>query len=145
MVLNLKERCLEDWKCGEEKMDWDNYTKSCMSYSPFNSYSDNAVWDVVFALWAVQLGLRNRVGTIRARFQWFLNLTLVWLPITRVQSSKRVGHQILQGHAIIFRRFWPKTVSGKKPFDCVIFPLNKIQCPGAGRQHGVRFFLQHGY
>ena len=24
MVLNLKEHCLEDWKCGEEKMDWDN-------------------------------------------------------------------------------------------------------------------------
>ena len=33
-----------------------------------NSYSDDAVWDVVLALWAVQLGLRKRVGTIGARF-----------------------------------------------------------------------------
>ena len=41
------------------------YTKTAF---PFNSYSDDAVWDVVLALWAVQLGLGNRVGTIRARF-----------------------------------------------------------------------------
>lgn len=41
------------------------YTKTAF---PLNSYSNNAVWDVVLALWAVQLGLGNRVGTIGARF-----------------------------------------------------------------------------
>lgn len=56
------------------------YTKTTFH---LNSYGDDAVWDVVLALWAVQLGLENRVGTIGARFQWLLNLTLVWLPIVR--------------------------------------------------------------
>ena len=42
------------------------YTKA--AYPIPNSYSDDAVWDVVLALWAVQLGLGNWVGTIRARF-----------------------------------------------------------------------------
>ena len=51
------------------------YTKSCMFYIPLNSYSDDAVWDVVLALWAVKFGLRNGVGTIGTRFQRFLNLT----------------------------------------------------------------------
>ena len=57
------------------------YTKAACPIP--NSYSDDAVWDVVLALWAVQLGLGNRVGTIGARFQWLLNLTLVWFPIMR--------------------------------------------------------------
>ena len=41
------------------------YTKTTFY---LNTYGDNAVWDVVLALWAVQLGLGNRVGTIGARF-----------------------------------------------------------------------------
>lgn len=45
------------------------------------THSDNAVWDVTLALRAVQLGLGYRVGTVGARFQWFLNLTLVWFPM----------------------------------------------------------------
>ena len=57
--------------------------KAACSIFPLNSYSDNAVWDVVLALWTVQLGLGNRVGTIRARLQWLLDLTLVWLPKVR--------------------------------------------------------------
>ena len=67
---------------GEAKMDRGLFTLKVACPTP-NSYSDDAVWDVVLALWAVQLGLGNRVGTIGARFQWFLNLTLVWLPIMR--------------------------------------------------------------
>lgn len=45
------------------------------------THSDNAVWDITLALRAVQLGLGYRVGTVGARFQWFLNLTLVWFPM----------------------------------------------------------------
>ena len=56
------------------------YTKTTLN---LNTYGDDTVWDVVLALWAVQLGLGNRVGTIGARFQWLLNLTLVWFPIMR--------------------------------------------------------------
>ena len=41
------------------------YTKTTFH---LNTYSDNAVWNVVLALWTVQLGLGNRVGTIGARF-----------------------------------------------------------------------------
>ena len=54
------------------------------------THGDNAVWDVTLALRAVQLGLGYRVGTVGARFQWFLSLTLVWFPM---QASGRVAKQ----------------------------------------------------
>jgi len=62
--------------------------------------SDNAVWDVTLALRAVQLGLGYRVGTVGARFQWFLNLTLVWFPMHacgRVSAwmNKKLKHKIV--------------------------------------------------
>lgn len=43
-------------------------------------YSDNAVGNVVLALWTVQFGLWYRVGAVRARSEWFLNFTLVRFP-----------------------------------------------------------------
>ena len=70
-VINLQDWMKDVWRTesvhygGWCKMTGIVYTKTAF---PLNSYSDDAVWDVVLALWTVQLGLGNRVGTIGARF-----------------------------------------------------------------------------
>ena len=51
------------------------------------AYSNNAVGNVVLALWAVQLGLGYGVGAVGTGLQWLLYLCLVRLPEGSTQNN----------------------------------------------------------